>query len=738
MKRYLLVCGCALLLLIAPRAGYAQPGLYEKANMLYKSMGYLDAIPVYEQVLKDDPGNPGALIELADCYRLTKNFGKAVETYANVVQLKDVQPIHKLYYAQALMATGQPGIALAYFEQYKTDARGKTGENSVKDMDKFNRFSSYYTIVKAPINSDYNDFSPAIWKDTVVFASARTRSQWVSYDNAWSGNKYSCLYMTRNIGDTFYQPVRFAENIRTRYNNGPICFNNDGKSYFLTSNNFRYNVDNSTYDYDVRAMDGAVKLKIYQVDYSKTKQRYEYVKEFPFNSDQYSCAHAAISPDGKKLYFSSDMPGGFGGMDLWVSTKTDNVWGLPRNMGSKINSSGNEVFPFISSKNLLYYSSDGLEGVGGLDIYFAKLGSDGMLAGSVINMGLPVNSPADDFSLVLKSDCKSGFYTTNWYNQNHDDDIYKVTLTPIPVITISGVTTDKKTGKILPDTKVSLLSSAGDTIVYANTDSIGTYSFDVEKDKDYNVLFQKKDYLDGTANASTKDAKDGDEVMVNYALEKKTNLQLKLNIADGRSKLPLKDAKLVLEDRYTGKKENVYPSENGEYILPLPGKIVGDSLHYTIYTSKDGYFTKPLDWKYFIDKSSEITIYQGLFPSDSIIIFFPYNSADIPRESYRDLDSVIMIMKYNPNVVLEFTSHADCRGTEAANIRLSERRAKSIEKYMIEFGNISKARIFGRGVGEGDPLVKCDCEPTKWGYRPCSEDEHRMNRATVFVAIKRK
>jgi outer membrane protein OmpA-like peptidoglycan-associated protein/tetratricopeptide (TPR) repeat protein len=738
MKRYLLVCGWALILLIAPRVGYAQPGLYEKANMMYKSMGYLDAIPVYEQVLRDDPGNPAALIELADCYRLTKNFGKAAETYAKVVQLKDVQPIHKLYYAQALMATGQPGVALTYFEQYKVDARGKSGEKSAKDMDKFNRFSGNYNIVKAPINSDYNDFAPAIWKDTIIFASSRARAQWVSYDNAWSGSKYSCLYMSRNVGDTFYQPVRFSENIRNRYNNGPVCFNNDGKSFYLTSNNFKYNVDNATYDFDVRGTDGAVKLKIFQVDFSNAKRRFEYIKEFPFNSDQYSCAHAAISTDGNKLYFSSDMPGGYGGMDLWVSNKVDNVWQTPRNMGKKVNSSGNEVFPFISARNILYFSSDGLEGVGALDIYFVPLGDNGMVAGPVINMGIPVNSPADDFGLVLKSDCKSGYYTTNWYSSRHDDDIYRVTFTPFPVVTISGVTSDKKTGKILPDTKVTLLSGEGDTITSTLSDSTGIYSFNVDNDKNYTLLFQKKDYLDGTVNVSTKEVKDGDEVLVNYTLEKKTNLQLRLNIADGKSKLPLKDAQLVLEDRYTGRKQNISPSDNGEYILPLPNKVVGDSLHYTIYVVKDGFFTKPYDWKYFIDKSAEITINQEMSPRDSIIIFFPYNSADIPKESYHDLDSVIMLMKYNPDVVLEFTSHADCRGTDVANMKLSDRRAKSIENYVIEYGGISKARIFGRGVGESDPLVKCNCEPTKWGYRPCTEADHKMNRATVFVAIKKK
>jgi outer membrane protein OmpA-like peptidoglycan-associated protein len=165
---------------------------------------------------------------------------------------------------------------------------------------------------------------------------------------------------------------------------------------------------------------------------------------------------------------------------------------------------------------------------------------------------------------------------------------------------------------------------------------------------------------------------------------------------------------------------------------------VGDSLRYTIYVVKDGILTRPINWSYFIDKSSEITVNQEISTSDSIIVFFPYNSADIPKESYRDLDSVIMIMKFNPSIVLEFISHADCRGKDDYNMKLSSKRAKAIENYITEYGNISKSRIFGRGVGKSDPVVDCDCYGTSGRGRPCTEADHRMNRATVFVAIKKK
>ncbi len=480
----------------------AQSVMLYKANALYDTMAYAEAIPKFIKVLKKDSANADAMIKLADCYRKLNDVHKAAQTYKVIINKGLGKPILKLYYAQALMASSEYEDAKKYMAEYNADSRGETFKKAMDEMNTFFKDSACYTIEYLPFNSSLNDFSPRLLGDKIIFTSSREHSSVVNYINAWTDNNYFNLYYTQKKNNEKYTRVRhFVHSLDNRFNAGVVSFNRQSNIVYLTRNNI---VDSKL----VRAKDGQVKLQIYAATMNKKGTSYQYLLDFKYNNKEYNFMHPAISDDGLRLYFVSDIPGGIGGDDLWMCSKENDTWSAPKNLGKDINTEGDEVFPYIKG-NVLYFSSNGLPGIGGLDLYKVILDDKGMPSGKPENMGIPLNSPGDDFGIVFNEEGNKGYFSSNRKALNIDDNIYGFTY-KVPEkreIKIAGIITKNLTDTILPGTKVELIDNNNNIIGTDTTDEGGNYSFIVEPNQQYTVKGTKEHYLAlvKQINTSTKE-----------------------------------------------------------------------------------------------------------------------------------------------------------------------------------------------------------------------------------------
>ena len=437
------------------------------------------------------------------------------------------------------------------------------------------------------------------------------------------------------------------------------------------------------------------------------------------------------------------MEGGFGGMDIYYTKKEGDVWGTPVNLGATVNTAGTEVFPFIAANGLLYFSSNGHDGIGGLDVYEAKFRDD--KAGIAYNMGEPVNSINDDFGVFLAEDNKTGYLSSNRKNGGMDDDIYNFQI--LSEVKrgkeILIITKDKDNGDIIANTKIAINN---DTII---TNEKGEITTTIEEDVNYKLVVDKVDYFKVEDSVSTKTSIE-DAFTKELKLEKDPNLSLLAFITDAKTNLALDGVKITINELPSKLEFDKYTTEaTGEYRKPIKGKKIGDKLRYFISLEKDGYLTKTTTFVYEIKAPGEIKVNESINLSlgkvevgmdlskmiDMKPIYFDLGKSFIPKDASIELDKIVKVMNEYPNMSIELGSHTDCRGSAPSNVKLSSARAKSSADYIIKKG-INKTRIVRKGYGETKLLTGCICEGN---VKPtCSEDEHTKNRRTEFVITKLK
>jgi outer membrane protein OmpA-like peptidoglycan-associated protein len=712
---------------------HAQSSALKKANKFYSDQAYAQAIPYYEKAYQSDSSDKFVLSNLGDCYRLTNNTAGQLKCYGGLVKYGKAEPIHKLYYGQALMENGKSSDAKMYLEQYTADARGKEISSSTEKVKQYTKNMDAYKVDLASFNSPENDFCAVNFNNTVVFASSRNKTKWINVKHGWTGDSYLNLYTTEKSGGVDLEPKPFMSDLDSKYNDGPVCFSKDFNTVYFTRNN---------YSKKAISKEGTYKLKIFEG--TMNANGFEKVTELPFNKNDYNCAHPSLSADGTTLYFASDMEGGKGGMDIYKCTKNaDGSWGTPENLGDKVNTSGTEVFPFIASNGLLYFSSNGHDGLGGLDIYETKI-KDGK-ASRIYNMGEPVNSKDDDFGLYLGEDNKNGYISSNRKKGGMDDDIY--TLQILRDVKrgkeVLIVTKDKESGEALANTVVKINE---ETIT---TNEKGEFQMLVEEDMNYKLTVEKADYYPFEDSLSTKTSPD-DSFTKTLTLEKDPKLALIGLVTDAKTNAPLEGVKITIKELPGKESFDTYTTTaSGDYRKALKGKKIGDKISYSVVLEKDKYLTKTLTFIYDIKKPGDINFNESIDMKlgkvevgmdlakmiDIKPIYFDLGKATIRKDAAMELDKVVAVMKEYPNMFIELGSHSDCRGVAKANLTLSDKRAKASAAYIVKNG-IQKTRIVGKGYGESKLLNNCGCEGKV--QSTCSEEEHAKNRRTEFIITKLK
>ncbi|MEM6721966.1 MAG: OmpA family protein [Bacteroidota bacterium] len=490
--KYLIYTVLSLFVLV----GYAQERKLNKADKNYDSYAFINAIEIYEEVAEEGFKSKELLEKLGNAYYFNADLINASKWYGELFSLgEELAPEYYFRYAQALKAEKRYAESDKKMQEFNrltgSDIRGTKFMNTRNYLDEIAELSGRYRIENLGVNSPYSDFAPSFYlENNLVFSSARDTGVAQRYKHKWNARPFLDLYGAEVAENGSLANVdKFSGKLNTKYHESTTVFTKDGNTMYFTRNNYykgKYKKDEK----------GINKLKIFRATLEDGK--WTNIEELPFNSDLYSVAHPALSVDEKKLYFASDMPGSVGQSDLYVvDIKDDGTFGEPKNLGKGINTEARENFPFVSQDNELYFSSDGHVGLGGLDIFVMRLDDEEQI---IYNVGEPVNSPVDDFSFIINTKTKKGYFASNRDGGQGDDDIYSfLEMKPIQWTCeqeIVGITKDSKSNEIIVGAQVKLFDKDNKELENTYSDNEGKFRFKtiLECNEVYFVRASKQDY----------------------------------------------------------------------------------------------------------------------------------------------------------------------------------------------------------------------------------------------------
>lgn len=510
--------------------------LIKQANSYFDKMWYAEAARVYDVVLeKSDAEHTFTLLSNAgDSHYYTGNLERSYKWYHELYEtFRERITEEKFFkYAHSLKGTGRYRRAAKLTKLFR-----QKRDEPLNELDKDNIGSNAPALVEIKnmaINSKYSDFSPMFHNESeVVFASAHDSSFLTTRRYKWNNQPFLDLYVAKadSEGEDLTSPKKFSKQINTKYHEASVAFSPDQKTIYFTRNNYGKKLK--------RGKNGINHLKIYQSKF--VEDEWTKAVEVSFNSENYSTGHPSVSPDGKKLYFVSDRPGGFGLTDVYkVDILENGAFSEPENLGRTVNTSKKEMFPYIT-ENALYFSSDRNMGMGGLDIYKADYA--GGVFGVGINLGEPINSNRDDFSYIIDQNNEKGYFASNRKGGKGDDDIYSFKHI-LNLNAISGSIQDLISEDPIADAMVSLFDKDNLRIDSVLTEKDGSFIFEnLAPSNKYTVRTVKKGYFEDSLSTNTKN---NERITVTQSLK-----QLKEIIAEEKGVLKLETETIYFDfDRF--------------------------------------------------------------------------------------------------------------------------------------------------------------------------------------------
>ena len=457
------------------------------ADKLFSKFEYLEAAKAYQELEANAKADAYVYKQIADSYFNVFNPKEAAAYYAKAIAAEKQDAETHYRYAQMLKASGKTEQANQQMQQFASmkpnDQRAKTFKSNPNYLSKLKEQAKLYDISLSDVSSDKSDFGAVLTNDNeLYFTSARNESR---KNYGWTEQPYLDLYKAIYNDNGSLSEATLVEGINTKWHDGPATISADGNTMYYASESFNDNQFEKNKEQ---------KLKISQIQLFKaTKQdgKWGNIKALPFNSKEYSTSNPSLSKDGKTLYFSSNMPGSLGGNDIWKVSVDGDTYGEPVNAGNKINTEGNESFPFISDDNVLFFSSTGKQGFGGLDVYKIDLNTNAEAS----NVGQPVNSEKDDFAFTYNTKKKVGFFSSN-RSADAVDNIYKAE--PLCGVIILTDITNATTNRAIAEAKAVLLDEKGTIVATKITDATGNATFDIACDKTYNLEVSKQGYESNT------------------------------------------------------------------------------------------------------------------------------------------------------------------------------------------------------------------------------------------------
>lgn len=692
-----------------------------RADRQYDRYAYFKALKFYKKAYDKNPTDAAVILRLADTYRHLDVPEKAVEWYREAMFFPENDSLDNyLHFLRTLMENQRyeeaAQVAETFLQKYPGNPLGENIQESCRTYPLFLKDSSVVRVHNLEANSPESDFGPSIFEGEVIFSSAREKEQLLF---GWNGRYFLQLYAGQ-IGEESFELDelrQFRDQVNTKYHEAIVSFTPDQETMYFTRNNFHRGK---------RGFDdeGATLLKIFRAQRKGSK--WVDVEEIHFNNDMYSVGHPALSADGQTMYFISDMPGGMGGTDVYRTRWNGDDWGSPELLGPEVNTPANEMFPWISPDNILYYSSDGHPGLGGLDLFSAKLVGENFEASR--NMGAPFNSSRDDFHLVFSEDRRSGYFSSNRPNGKGSDDIYSFAFR---AKTIRGLVVDKASQESIELAAVQMADD--DKVRYFNfTDPEGRFAQGMDSVLPLEIIVAKEGYQVERISVEEAFAQGSeDEMKVELVpcgegpfMEPDTNPALVLSgvIKDDSGK-PIKKGKvrIIREIEVTDSKFMAQLEPGDDYIVEiespeLPGAIKRFDIPSNV-------------------SDPEIPL-EAIFSPDDLPpgrvffrIYYDFDKSNIRDYDARpELDRVVAFMTKYPGANVELGSHTDSRGTDNYNVGLSQRRAREAYDYIVSKG-IKSSRLSKAWYGE-----RVLDQPCPDGV-DCSEELHQLNRRTEFKIV---
>ena len=477
------------------------------ADRYFKELSYVKSAELYEVVYKKGDSSQQVINRLADSYYFNNKSIDAEKWYQKLFKLYEKNSLdaeNYFKYAQSLKMNGKYKESDAWLLKFnklkELDSRGRKLSSNPNYFSKYSLDKEKFIHIKnLSINTPYSDFGTFIRDSIVVFAS--TRPKGYKFKNpiySWNKQPYLDLFKSKEIvfsndSEEYFSELSLPkriENINTKYHDASAVITKDGKTIYFTRDNFNGKRLK-------KGKNDTSHLKIFKADWKDNQ--WINITELPFNNNNYSTGHPALSPDEKTLFFVSDMPNGFGKTDLYkVAILGNNTFGRPKNLGPTVNTEGKEMFPFLSNENVLYFSSDGHIGLGSLDVFETKINKDNSFS-DVKNLASPINSKKDDFAFTLSKEGNRGYFSSNRIGGKGDDDIYSFVIrkkAPICNQLVEGVVTDVFTRKILPGSKVILFENK----VKKDSLIVGVdakYQFKIACNSPYKIEASKLFYING-------------------------------------------------------------------------------------------------------------------------------------------------------------------------------------------------------------------------------------------------
>ncbi|MEL4307448.1 OmpA family protein [Joostella sp. CR20] len=493
----LIACLCVFM-------GFSQKQKIKNANKDYEKLAFIDANDIYLDVAEKGYRSPELLKRLGNTFYFNAKYKEANQWYKELVEGENMtfEDVYLLRYAQTLRAVGENDKAKVFYDKYLEKSGTKSGDfNSTEDyLNIIDENSGRYQVEPFAENTSGIDFGGGFYNDKLYFASTRDTGSITKRTSAWDGLPFLDLYeYSASEGSVKKVPG----SINTRFHENSACITRDGLTMYFTRTNTtpRFKEDK----------DALKELKIYRAHLVDGK--WTNVEDLSINGDNYSTAHPALSPDEKTLYFASNRPEAIGATDIFkASLSPTGELGVVENLGETVNTRGRESFPFITDRNELYFSSDGHFGLGGYDVFYTHITTNGFTP--LINVGKPVNSDADDFAFTINTISKKGFFSSNREGGKGYDDIYTFVETKdiqeLFLITAQGHVYDKETNALIPNATVALLDAELNVVQQVNTDASGAYEMRMDK-RQANVL------------RASKTNYDAEETLVDSSVENITN-----------------------------------------------------------------------------------------------------------------------------------------------------------------------------------------------------------------------
>lgn len=762
----------------------AQKDTKMQADKAYDHLSYLKAADLYQQ-LEEGNLDEVAKLKLADSYRLNGDTESAEYWYTQAVN-EGSNPEDMLHYAQVLQSNGKCEMALSWYTQFQ----GLMGLSHPLPRAKITDCASLVFLPKQQVsvtnarqlNSGHLDYSPVAYKEGIVFTSTRGKGK-EGIEDQWTKDNFSDLFFAKKIGNQSFSAVEILEGaINGNFHDGTATFNKVGTKMYFSRNS-----DDGKNSQDI------VDLKIYSAELVNNK--WENVTELPFNHEEYSTCHPTLSADGNTLYFSSNRLGGFGGMDLYKSTRSGTHWSVPENLGEEINTAGNEIFPFVDNNGVLFFASNGLSGIGGLDIYQTQMVNG--LWKPAENLGEPINSAKDDFGYCQLTNGEEGYFTSNRIGGFGGDDIYYWSGFSQPANTPQNIITvvDEKTGSKIQDALVTIVEG-----VYKNkvnipkvrqvkndeltpseyraqpisflTDGKGKVQPEVRVGKTYTILIEKQGY------AAVKKVVNANELVRTpewiVPMTKRKGLSLNGSVIHQEYNRMIPNASVDLFNFCTGEYESTVSDDEGNFefflecncdyeLVAKKDRFVEDKKKYSTL-GMDCKAAKPINSILYLNVAEEVT---KVMPEEKTVVPQVVNVKPTPAPIIVE-SSPVTIEETNYKVGQVITledvfydfNKATIRGDASQALDNIVQILKQYPSMEIELYSHTDSRgdrmynedlsqrrassavkyIVARGIsahrltgkGYGEWLLKNDCGDGV----DCSEAQHQENRRTEVKITK--